>query len=484
MNKNIFLIFVSVIGFLWPGAFPKVSAGEAEEVQGLLSQPDKRIEIYSGDQPQDINQLVQKILSKPLTVEDAVQVSLLNNPQTQATLRELTISRADRLQGRLLPNPELEASIHNRRLHETGENVHDYELRLLQDVNSLIFYPFKWRQTGAQYDEAKMHVADQLLSEVSEVKKAYFRLQSLQQRKVMLTTILQTVEAATELAKRQRGAGTLNALDLANQETLVHETRLSLARTESQVTSGREELNRLLGFSKDESSWTIPDRLSKPEDKDPDLGELESLALSKRRDLAAARYELKSLDRQVTLNFLDIVPSIRAGVLVEQEEGDQFIGPAGQIEIPLTDWNQAGIKRARAKRSQGRSRLQALEAQTRTEVRTLFQRLATARRAVTTYEENILPLRMKAVEESQKHYNYMLLGVYQLLQAKQNEITAFQNYIESLEEYWLTRTDLERAIGESLPVLRPQPETPERQEVSPESPAKPIPKDHHHNGGE
>lgn len=484
MKKDTLLILVSLISFLWPGEFSRSLAGEDDEVQSLLSESDKRIEIYAGERPRESGQLVHDLLSKPLSVEDAVQVSLLNNPEIQAHLQELRISRAERLQGRLLPNPELEASIHSRRLEETGENVHDYGLSLMQELNGLIFYPFKWRQTGAQYDEAKMRIADQLLSEVSEVKKAYFKLQSLQQRKVMLETILQTVEAATELAKRQRQAGTLSALDLANQETLVHETRLSLARTESQVIAAREDLNRQLGFSRNESSWSIPDRLPKPEEKDPSLDELESLALSKRRDLAAARYELKSLDRQVTLNYLDIVPSIRAGVLVEQEEGDQFIGPIAQIEIPLTDWNQAGIARARAKRSQGRSHLQALEAKSLAEIRTLFQRLTTARKSVKTYEEDILPLRIKAVDESQKHYNYMLLGVYQLLQAKQNEISTFQNYIESLEEYWLTRVDLERSIGQSLPVNNRKMEKPatEHQETTPESANSPNPENHHHHG--
>jgi cobalt-zinc-cadmium efflux system outer membrane protein len=44
----------------------------------------------------------------------------------------------------------------------------------------------------------------------------------------------------------------------------------------------------------------------------------------------------------------------------------------------------------------------------------------------------------------------MLLGVYQLLAAKQNEINSYREYIESVRDYWIARADLERAIGTRL----------------------------------
>lgn len=40
----------------------------------------------------------------------------------------------------------------------------------------------------------------------------------------------------------------------------------------------------------------------------------------------------------------------------------------------------------------------------------------------------------------------MLVGVFQLLQAKQNELQARRDFIEAQREYWSARTDLDRAI--------------------------------------
>jgi outer membrane protein, heavy metal efflux system len=44
----------------------------------------------------------------------------------------------------------------------------------------------------------------------------------------------------------------------------------------------------------------------------------------------------------------------------------------------------------------------------------------------------------------------MLLGVYQLIQAKQAEYEAYREYIEAVRDYWIATSDLERAVGTRL----------------------------------
>jgi cobalt-zinc-cadmium efflux system outer membrane protein len=44
----------------------------------------------------------------------------------------------------------------------------------------------------------------------------------------------------------------------------------------------------------------------------------------------------------------------------------------------------------------------------------------------------------------------MLLGVYELLLSKQAEVTTYREYIESVQGYWVARSDLERAVGGRL----------------------------------
>ncbi len=74
-----------------------------------------------------------------------------------------------------------------------------------------------------------------------------------------------------------------------------------------------------------------------------------------------------------------------------------------------------------------------------------------ARELIERYRDRVIPLREKITAESQKHQNFMLIGVFQLLQAKRDEIHAYREYIEAFRDYWVFRAELERAVGGRLP---------------------------------
>jgi outer membrane protein TolC len=41
----------------------------------------------------------------------------------------------------------------------------------------------------------------------------------------------------------------------------------------------------------------------------------------------------------------------------------------------------------------------------------------------------------------------MLIGAFDLLLAKQNELEAYQKYLEAIRDYWIFRADLQRSLG-------------------------------------
>ena len=56
----------------------------------------------------------------------------------------------------------------------------------------------------------------------------------------------------------------------------------------------------------------------------------------------------------------------------------------------------------------------------------------------------MLPLRHEITEQTQRQYNAMLVGAFQLLQAKQAEFEAGVASIDALRDYWIARTELEQ----------------------------------------
>ena len=213
----------------------------------------------------------------------------------------------------------------------------------------------------------------------------------------------------------------------------------------------RERLHQLLGFAEAPITWRVVDQLPALPAADPAVDDLEALALSQRLDLAAARKSLDILTRARTVTRLGIVSAVTVGVDAEHDLDHAWVtGPTLDVDVPIFDQRQAARARANAQLRQAQQQLATLEAGIRSEVRSGITRLKAARQTAELYREDLIPIRERIVAETQKHVNYMLLGVFQLLQAKRDEVNASREYLEVLRDYWIAFAELERAVGGKL----------------------------------
>jgi len=87
----------------------------------------------------------------------------------------------------------------------------------------------------------------------------------------------------------------------------------------------------------------------------------------------------------------------------------------------------------------------------RSEVREARDTMIAARDLKDYYGSVLLPQRVRILDQTQRHYNMMFKGAYDLLIAKQKEVETERAYVEAWRDYWIVRADLERALGGSLP---------------------------------
>ena len=134
---------------------------------------------------------------------------------------------------------------------------------------------------------------------------------------------------------------------------------------------------------------------------------------------------------------------------------------------------------------QSRNQLAAIKREVRSDVQTATHRILSARKMVDYYDETVIPLHEEIVAAAQKEYNYMLKGVYFLLEAKQEELVTRRSSTEALRDYWIARTELERSIGSQLPVtersVKPLGELPAKDLAEDNQPPEIL--EHHHSHG-
>jgi cobalt-zinc-cadmium efflux system outer membrane protein len=392
---------------------------------------------------------VRLLLRKPLTIDSAVQIALFNNRSLQATVEEIGLSAADLIEAATIPNPKIDLSIRFPDKPPSGTYI-DYGAAI--DFLSIIMIPLKKRVAKDQLEAADLRVSNEILELISQVKTAFYSLQASQQLLKRFRLIVDTSAASLDLAQRQHEAGNITDLGLVQQQASYSRSRLDVAATEAEIRRNREKLNRLLGLWGMDTDWRVSDELPEVPSSDLPMRGLERLAISQRLDLQADYLQLTSQSKNLGLTkSFRLLGALDFGINSERETDSQTrTGPTFAIELPIFNQGQARIARGEAALRQAQDKFEALAVDVRSRIRELRDELTSKREIANFYEEELLPDQRRILNESLTNYNAMAIGNFELFTTKAEEARTEREYIEAVRDYWITRTELERAVGGNL----------------------------------
>ena len=187
-------------------------------------------------------QRVSELLAKPLTLDDAMQVALLNNRGLQASFDELGIAEADVVQAGRLPNPAFRFGRLKR-----GSEI-EIELGFHFNLARLVAMPLATQIEARRFAQAQGLAVLAVSSLAAETRKAYFSAIGADESVRYMRQVMEAADAGAELARRMAGTGNWNKLQQAREHGFYAEAVLNLARAEQARTAARERLTRLLGL--------------------------------------------------------------------------------------------------------------------------------------------------------------------------------------------------------------------------------------------
>lgn len=444
----------------------------SEVIQDRLGQPATWVTGPEAESPVEVT--VRGLIAHELSAEDAIRIALLRNMELQAFYEDLGIAEADLVAASLPKNPTMHA---DALVPDTSPRATGLELEFSQDLLSVFTIPGRRSIAEAQLTQTRANVTAQVIELASKVRSAYFELQGATQGRAVLARAVEAAGAALEYAQALHHAGNLRDLDLADQQAELAQAEVELAKAELEVVDGRERLNGLMGLWGPDTAWAIPAKLPDLPQDDLLVERLESLAVEQRLDLEAAKAEAerlaRSLDMARTFRF---TPGLSVGVAADRDtDGQWAIGPHVEVTLPLFDHGQADTARLLAQLRQAEKRYAALAVNVRAEVRRLRDRLVAVGSLARRYRDRLLPARRDVVARTLEHYNYMLEGTFDLLTAKRQEIGAERDYVEALEQYWVTRSELARVLGGRWLAVASVPQV--------GAPPRPPPEDEHQGHG-
>jgi cobalt-zinc-cadmium efflux system outer membrane protein len=396
----------------------------------------------------EAKQAVHRLIAKRLTAGSAARVALLNNRKLQATFENAGIAQADLIEAGLLENPTLFGSTR----FPSGGGGTNIETSLSQNFLDVLMMPLRKKMAAAELERTRKEISDAAVETAAETKTAFYMLQADLQLLSRLKLITSANHAALGFSQRLHDAGNITDLSLLNDQATYSEARVEVANAEADIAAGREKLNRLMGLWGGDTSWTLANQLPEIPGSEISISRLESLALHQRGDLSASRYKLASLATALhttrTYRYLGV---LEVGADVEKDtSGSKLTGPQLSISLPIFNQSQGKIAKLEALQRQAEKQFEGKAIDIRSEVREARGRLLANRAAALYYRSNLLPERLKILNQTQLQYNAMQIGAAELLMARKSQVDTERGYIHSWRDYWVSRSELERAVGGNL----------------------------------
>ena len=169
-------------------------------------------------------------------------------------------------------------------------------------------------------------------------------------------------------------------------------------------------------------------------------------------DLQAEYLQVTSQTKNLGLTkSFRLLGALDFGVESERETDAQTrTGPRFAIELPIFNQGQARIARGEAARRQAQDKFEALAIDVRSQIRELRDEHTSKREIARFYQEELLPGQRRILNESLANYNAMEIGNFELFTTKAEEARTEREYVEAARDYWITRAELERAVGGNL----------------------------------
>lgn len=391
-------------------------------------------------------------LSSPLSVDTAIQLALINNPVVRREAAKLGFAAGEVYDAGRLANPVFSLT----RLSgdsSAGANVPQLTLGLAFNFVKLLFLPANNRFAQAQLEAAKLSVAASALDLASDVEVAWYEAVGADQLAQMREAAAKAARASAELAQRYFDAGNISQRALSMERAAASQATLAALSSKAKAVEAHSALNRLMGLAATQTDWTLEARLAEPLAKEDDVAALQKVALASRLDLASSRRTSQAIaDRYGVTRHTRLVNGIEVGAERERDyDGALDVGPTLSVELPLFNWGGGRVAAIQAALDQAEAELDGKVLDVSNQVQLAAAKVGAARALAEEYRTVLIPSQEAVVAQAQKEQNYMLIGIFEVILAKQQEYEAYTGYIEAVRDYWTARSELTRAVGRRLP---------------------------------
>lgn len=392
---------------------------------------------------------------EPLTIDRALQLARDHNPEILAARQEREIARSRLTKARYWNqfNPEVEGGAATRRFDGGGSST--------QPSAGVAIEVEIAGQRGKRIEEAERNLArvdaeiantERLV--LAQVKEAFYQALYLDRRGQLFRQVEELNRRLRDASGERFRSGEVPKLEANLAVVRYSQSRKDTLAADRDHRNAVRALERLLGHDPLGALAIAGDLAVHPSVNSP-VGDLLEVALRVRPDLHARDAEIQRVEAETTLTKRLIVPNptLRGGYDEETESlgsRDRIIGGTISIPLPVFDRRQAELTALAGQRAQATYNRSGTVLSVQAEVRDAYRSYEAAAEAVQVFEADAVSRIAENFRFVETAYREGKIDLLQLVVVQNDLVSAQFSYLDSLWDYWLARTALERAVGQPL----------------------------------
>jgi cobalt-zinc-cadmium efflux system outer membrane protein len=394
-----------------------------------------------------------------LTINQAVEEAIRNNPQLIAQRRNVSIAETEMITARQRPNPVLTLGGDHVDLNgplfapDIGV-AHEYSIR-----TDFVFERGGKRQHRIDIAEqaqsvARVRVLEAVRALILDIENVAIDILEAKANLELARGNLQAIDEIIGLNERRVQLGDLAEVELIRSRVAALQVRNQVFQSESQLRIARNRLQHLLGRSATDPVADITDEIR----KEPlllNLGALEERALKLRPDLAGLHQEqarfLYELRLQLATGKVDYTIGVEYRRIRAAGSGFNSIGLFFSMPLPVFDRNRGQIERVRRQQLEIEDRVRAVESQIRSELRAAFEQYETSRALLAAIEGDMLDRARRVREINEYTYRRGESSLLDFLDAQRTFNETMQGYYDARAEYARSLYLIESITGKVAP---------------------------------
>jgi cobalt-zinc-cadmium efflux system outer membrane protein len=399
-------------------------------------------------------------LSASISVQQALDQTLMYGPRAAAFRSLVGISKAAITQAKVYPNPALE--------FDNGYAEFSYRVGVALPIEPPWKMLLRIAAAKALVGTANIQMEQSLWLLRADIRRAYTELVVAQESQKMMQELALLTGRLAEVAKKRFQNGDVAKLDVYKAELAASQAETDAGQAERRVIQAREQLNIIMGRNEntelavpslsafqlraEHNQGLLPD-LSRPM---PPEAQFIDEALRNRLELKLVKQEIKATEANRRLTKGNVFPT---GQLAFGYDRQVNFPPEatlnrmylmGSFPLPITDFQQGEFARLKATMHNLNLELLAQENIVRGQVALAYRKVFNARENMRRYQDSVLAQSQKVSELGRQSYQLGQTDITSALNAQQASIQVRNLYLTEVMNYELAFTDLEQSVGHIL----------------------------------